>query len=76
MLPTLGPFTPVLIAAFFLTLNQGLMGSILSVRLAQLDASAQVAGLMTTAYFAGHVTGSRLGHRLLGRTGHIRGLRR
>lgn len=73
MIQSLGSFTPILIASFFLTMNQGLMGSILSVRLAQMDASAQVAGLMTTAYFAGHMFGSQLGHRLLGRIGHIRG---
>lgn len=72
MLQTLGPFKPVLLAALFLAINQGLVGSILSVRLAEMQASAQMAGLMTTAYFIGHVLGSRLGHRLLGRTGHIR----
>ncbi|HKK30489.1 MAG TPA: MFS transporter, partial [Alphaproteobacteria bacterium] len=49
------------------------MSTILSVRLAQLEASAQVTGLITTAYFLGQVAGSRLGHRLMARSGQIRG---
>ena len=73
MIQSLDSFTPILIASFFLTMNQGLMGSILSVRLAQMDASANVAGLMTTTCFAGHMFGSQLGQRLLVRIGHIRG---
>jgi MFS family permease len=72
MLHGLGSYRPVLLAALFLTVSQGLMNTILSVRLAQMQAPAQVAGLITTAYFLGQVVGSRLGHRLLGQSGHIR----
>jgi len=73
LLQTLGPFTSILIASLFLTMNQGLMGTILSVRLAQVDASAQVADLMTTAYFLGPRVRLPAGTPPIGRTGHIRG---
>lgn len=73
MLQALGPFRPVLLAALFLMTGHGLTSTILSARLAQLGASAQIAGLVTTAYFVGMVVGSRFGSRLLQRTGHIRG---
>ena len=72
MLTALGPFRPVLIAALLMMVGQGVMNSILPVRLAQLDASAQIAGLLTTVYFLGQMIGTRLGHWLLHRTGHIR----
>lgn len=72
MLQTLGPFRPVLLAALLMTVGQGVMGTVLPVRLAQLDAPAQHAGMVTTAYFAGQVLGIRLGPRLLARSGHIR----
>lgn len=73
MLQALGPFRPLLLAALFLMTGHGMTSTILSVRLAQSDASAQIAGLMTVAYFVGMVTGTRLGYLLLRRTGHIRG---
>lgn len=72
MLQALGPFRPILLAALTMMLGQGVMGTILPMRLAQLDASAQAAGLVTTAYFLGQVIGTRLGNRLLARAGHIR----
>jgi MFS family permease len=72
MLHALGLFKPVLLATLLLTLSHGLMSTILSVRLAQMDASAQIAGAITTAYFLGYALGSRFGYRLLGRAGHIR----
>lgn len=73
MLQALGPFRPLLLAALFLMSGHGLTSTILSVRLAQIDASAQVAALMTTAYFVGMVAGTRIGHLLMRRSGHIRG---
>lgn len=73
MLQALGPFRPLLLAALFLMTGHGLTSTILSVRLAQLETSAQLAALMTTAYFLGMVVGTRVGHRLMRRTGHIRG---
>jgi len=73
MLRSLGPFQPLLLAALFLMTGHGLTSTILSVRLAQMGASAPIAGLMTTAYFVGMVIGTRLGYLLLRRTGHIRG---
>lgn len=72
MLQTLGPFRPILLAALLMTVGQGVMGTVLPVRLAQLEAPAQLAGMVTTAYFLGQVLGIRLGHRLLARSGHIR----
>ncbi len=72
MLQALGPFRPILLTALFMTVGQGVMATVLPVRLAEVGASAQLAGLVTTAYFVGQVFGTRLGHRLLGRSGHIR----
>ena len=72
MLQTLGPFRPVLLAALLMMVGQGVMNTVLPVRLAQLDAPAQIAGLITTMYFLGQVIGTRLGQRLLARSGHIR----
>ncbi len=72
MLHALGPFQPVLLATMLLTVSHGLMSTILSVRLAQMDASAQIAGAVTTAYFMGYALGSRFGYPLLRRAGHIR----
>ncbi len=73
MLAATASFRPILLAAMFMMMGHGLTSTALSVRLAQLDASAQIAGLVTTAYFLGMVVGTRFGHRLLLRTGHIRG---
>ncbi len=73
MLQALGPFRPLLIAALFLMTGHGLTSTILSVRLAQMEAPAQIAALMTTAYFVGLVVGTRVGKLLMQRTGHIRG---
>ncbi len=72
MLQALGLFRPVLVAALLMMVGHGVMNTILPLRLAQLDASAQLAGLVTTAFFLGQVIGTRFGHRLLARGGHIR----
>lgn len=72
MLQALGSFRPVLVAALLMMVGHGVMNTILPLRLAQLDASAQLAGLVTTAFFLGQVIGTRFGHRLLARSGHIR----
>jgi MFS family permease len=73
MLSALGPFRPILLAAMLMMVGQGLMGTVLPVRLAELGASAQIAGLVTAAYFLGQVIGTRLGNRLMARAGLIRG---
>lgn len=72
MIAALGSFRPVFLSALLMMMCQGIMGTVLPVRLAQLEAPAQLAGLVTTFYFVGQVFGTRLGHRLLARAGHIR----
>ena len=53
-------------------LGNGLLGSLLSVRLAQADVPTLIAGIVMAAYFAGLALGSVTANRLIASVGHIR----
>ena len=53
-------------------LGNGLLGSLLSVRLVQANVPTLIAGTVMAAYFAGLVLGSTTANRLIASVGHIR----
>jgi MFS family permease len=53
-------------------LGNGLLGSLLSVRLAQANVPTLTAGMVMAAYFAGLALGSATANRLIASVGHIR----
>lgn len=53
-------------------LGNGVLGSLLSVRLAQAEVPTLVTGMVMAAYFAGLAFGSATANRLIGSVGHIR----
>ena len=53
-------------------LANGYFGTLIGIRLAAAHVEPIVAGVITSAYFAGYATGAALCNRLIQRTGHIR----
>src|SRR5262245_35859679 len=53
-------------------LANGYVGTLIGIRLAAEHVEPIVAGIVTSAYFAGYAAGAVLGNRLIGRAGHIR----
>jgi MFS family permease len=53
-------------------LANGYVGTLIGIRLAAAHVEPIVAGIVTSAYFAGYAAGAILCNRLIGRTGHIR----
>ena len=68
----LGPILPILAAAALLQLGNGLLATLIGVRLESAGFAASVTGLVTTAYFAGQLAGSSLSGGVINRVGHIR----
>lgn len=68
----LGPILPILAAAALIQFGNGLLTALIGVRLESAGFAASVAGLVTTAYFAGQLTGSSFAGRVVNRVGHIR----
>ncbi|MYE01981.1 MAG: MFS transporter [Alphaproteobacteria bacterium] len=68
----LGPILPILAAAALLQLGNGLLATLIGVRLEGAGFAASVTGLVTAAYFAGQLTGSSLSGGVINRVGHIR----
>ncbi len=68
----LGPILPILAGASLLQLGNGLLATLIGVRLESAGFVASVAGLVTTAYFVGQLVGSSLSGRVIDRVGHIR----
>jgi len=62
---------PVLLAALLLVFGNGLLGTLTSLRLAS-ESSTLIAGIATSAYFAGQMAGAIYGQRTLRAVGHIR----
>ncbi len=54
-------------------LANGYIGTLIGIRLAAAHVEPVVAGIITSAYFAGYAAGAVLCHRLIDRAGHIRG---
>ena len=53
-------------------LANGYVGTLIGIRLGLEHVEPTVAGLVTSAYFAGYAMSALLCHRLIERTGHIR----
>ena len=68
----LGPVLPILAAALLLQCGNGLLATLLGVRLHAAGFAASVAGLVAMAYFAGQLIGSGLSGGVINRVGHIR----
>ena len=72
MASALASFVALFAAVFFLLMGTGLLGTLLSLRMAISGLSAQVTGWVMAAYFAGLVIGSFTCQRLVQRVGHVR----
>src|SRR3546814_432250 len=62
----------LLFGVVLLLLGNGLLGTLLGLRLAAQDTPEVVTGLVMSAYLAGLVGGSLLTNRVIGAVGHIR----
>ena len=65
-------FSSLYLATLLMVLAAGLLTTYLGLRLAALDVSRIWIGAMMSAYYVGLVAGSKVGHRLIARVGHIR----
>ncbi|MFN4087970.1 MAG: MFS transporter [Alphaproteobacteria bacterium] len=63
---------PVILASLVFQLGNGLMTTLLSLRLDIAGFSTQIAGLVSAAYYAGLLLGTRVSQDLIFRVGHIR----
>jgi MFS family permease len=68
----IGSITPLLLAVFLLALGAGLLGTLLSVRLAVAGVGAPAAGAVMSAYFVGLFLGSMVMQRWIVSVGYIR----
>ena len=64
--------SPLFLGVMLLVLGNGLIGTLLGVRLVQAGYPAYIPGLMAAAYFVGLVTASVTAHRIIALAGHIR----
>ncbi|MCP5366234.1 MAG: MFS transporter [Hyphomicrobiales bacterium] len=62
----------LLLGTALVYLGNGVLGTLLGVRMAQIDFGAIVAGIVMAAYFAGVVAGTFYGRSLIAGVGHIR----
>lgn len=65
-------FASLYFAILLLSLGTGLYNTYISLRLTQDGVPQLWVGLLTSAYYFGLVVGVRVGHKLIGRFGHIR----
>ncbi|HAT42946.1 MAG TPA: MFS transporter [Rheinheimera sp.] len=65
-------FSSLYFATLLMVLAAGLLTTYLGLRLAHMDVARIWIGGMMSAYYLGLVLGSKVGHRLIGRVGHIR----
>lgn len=72
MLATLVSLTALLTAVLLMLTGNGLLGSLLGLKLAQAGAGPLASALVMSAYYAGLVTGALLCIRIIRRVGHIR----
>lgn len=72
MISTLFSFLALFASVFMLLMGNGLLGTLLSLRMTSQGFSAQLTGFIMASYFAGLVAGSLCCHRLIQRVGHIR----
>lgn len=72
MVQTIGAFGALFTATLILLTGNGLLGTLLSTRMALAGFSTAVSGAVLAAYFTGLLVGSFICHRLIQRVGHIR----
>ncbi len=72
MLATLFSLTALLSAALLMLLGNGLLGSLLGLKLTQAGAGPLATAMVMTGFYAGLVTGAQLGSKAIRRVGHIR----
>jgi len=72
MVQTIGAFGALFTATVILLTGNGLLGTLLSTRMALTGFSTAVSGVVLACYFMGLLAGSMLCHRLIQRVGHIR----
>jgi MFS family permease len=72
MIATLLSLTALFTTVLLMLLGNGLLGSLLGLKLAQAGHGPLVTGLVMTGYYAGLVTGAMLCARIIRQVGHIR----
>ncbi|RVU40868.1 MFS transporter [Rheinheimera riviphila] len=72
MSATIRSFSSLYLATLLMVLAAGLLTTYLGLRLAAIDVSKIWIGGMMSAYYLGLVAGSKIGHKLIARVGHIR----
>ncbi|WP_051249265.1 MFS transporter [Inquilinus limosus] len=72
MIAILAAVGSLILAISLIQLANGYMGTLIGIRLSAGDVEPAVIGVVTSAYFAGYVTGALVCHRLIQRAGHIR----
>ena len=72
MITTLSSVFVLLISTVFLMLGNGMLGTLIGIRLVQTDGSEIATGLMISAYFGGLILATLRGNRVIHRVGHIR----
>ncbi len=72
MLKAISPVSTLLIAIFMIMAGSGFLAPLLSLRLEAAGVSPVLVGFLTTAYFAGLMSGSLTVFRIITRVGHIR----
>lgn len=66
------PIFALLTGAAFLMLGNGLMATLISLRLDTAGASATIIGIVNAGYFGGLTVGALFAERVIRRVGHIR----
>lgn len=72
MLATLASFTPLYLTTLLLLGGTGLINMYMGLYLAQQSVSETWIGTLMAGYYLGLVLGSRFGHKLISKVGHIR----
>lgn len=72
MAATIRSFSSLYGATLLMVLAAGLLTTYLGLKLASMDVAKVWIGAMMSAYYLGLVLGSKIGHRLIARVGHIR----
>ncbi len=72
MAATIRSFSSLYSATLLMVLAAGLLTTYLGLKLASMDVAKIWIGAMMSAYYLGLVLGSKIGHKLIARVGHIR----
>jgi MFS family permease len=72
MAATIRSFSSLYSATLLMVLAAGLLTTYLGLKLASMDVAKVWIGAMMSAYYLGLVLGSKVGHKLIARVGHIR----